>query len=622
MNRRELLGLIAGTGVATTGLEHLCCGAFVALRDASLATSNRVWTPSDSTTLTKSLLRLRQLSMLVSACCIFLVIPATISADPPSDSSLSTDGEVLYNGIRLPKTWPPTVEKLPDHPVLPPYLASPPAVIPIDVGRQLFVDDFLIHQTTLRRTYHRPEFYKDNPILTPEKPWERTGAAPRATTHSGGVCFDPTDQLFKMWYMTGLQQGVGLVISKDGLNWERPKFDHVQKGTNLVYDSGSRGSTIWHHMNAEDAARRFVMFTSRPGYAWFSPDGIHWGKPFKVSGPLSDRTTLFWNPFRKVWVYSIKTAYDKKRARRYWETPQLTGHPRSRWRSVEEPTLWTGADSADPPLEDLQVPCQLYNLDCVAYESILLGTFIIWRGDYRFDSKTEAAKQQQQLGRPKQNSACIGFSRDGFHWHRPDRREFLPKSETPGAWNWGNSQTAGKSPLIVGNKLYFYVTGKGGPRVDFGSRYYRHGSTGVAMLRRDGFASMDAGSEEGTLTTRLVKFGGKHLYVNINNPRGRLRVEVVDEKGQPIEPFTLSNCIPITADRTLYPVEWKGVSDLSTLSSTPVRFRFYLSAGELYSFWVSLHRSGASYGYVAGGGPGFTGNRDTIGNRYPDTNFE
>ena len=44
-----------------------------------------------------------------------------------------------------------------------------------------------------------------------------------------------------------------------------------------------------------------------------------------------------------------------------------------------EPPLWVGADSLDPPREDLKTPCQLYNLDCVAYESLLLGCFSIWR---------------------------------------------------------------------------------------------------------------------------------------------------------------------------------------------------------------------------------------------------
>ena len=63
-------------------------------------------------------------------------------------------GEVLYNGIELPAEWPPHIVSLPDLPAKPPYLVSPPAVIPIDVGRQLFVDDFLVEQTTMTRRFH------------------------------------------------------------------------------------------------------------------------------------------------------------------------------------------------------------------------------------------------------------------------------------------------------------------------------------------------------------------------------------------------------------------------------------------------------------------------------------
>ena len=115
---------------------------------------------------------------------------------------------------------------------------------------------------------------------------------------------------------------------------------------------------------------------------------------------------------------------------------------------------------------------------------------------------------------------------------------------------------------------------------------------------------MDAGTDGGSLTTRLVKFQGKHLFVNVNNPHGSLHVEVVDQQGQPLMPFTFGNCIAATADKTLHPVEWKGVKDLSALSDTPAGFRFHLAGGELYSFRVSPDRSG--------GGPGFISNRDTI----------
>src|SRR5262249_53104759 len=107
-------------------------------------------------------------------------------------------GETLYNGIRLPAEWPPRMKELPATPVVPPYLKSPPAVIPIDLGRQFLVDDFLVEQTTLTRTFHRPVPHKEAPVLRPETEWEKQGRSPMAMVFSDGVWYDPADRLFKM----------------------------------------------------------------------------------------------------------------------------------------------------------------------------------------------------------------------------------------------------------------------------------------------------------------------------------------------------------------------------------------------------------------------------------------
>ena len=81
--------------------------------------------------------------------------------------------ELLYNGIKLSDEWPPRPESFSrDQPITPPYLVEPPNVIPIDVGRQLFVDDFLIADTTLRRTFHQPTYHSACPIFKAEDPWE------------------------------------------------------------------------------------------------------------------------------------------------------------------------------------------------------------------------------------------------------------------------------------------------------------------------------------------------------------------------------------------------------------------------------------------------------------------
>ena len=94
---------------------------------------------------------------------------------PSAKSRRENDGELLYNGIRLPKNGRrATFQKLREpQPV--PYLESPPEVITIDVGRQLFVDDFLIERTTLRREFHHAVKYEGNPVLKPETPLESLG---------------------------------------------------------------------------------------------------------------------------------------------------------------------------------------------------------------------------------------------------------------------------------------------------------------------------------------------------------------------------------------------------------------------------------------------------------------
>ena len=170
------------------------------------------------------------------------------------------DDEILYNGIRLPSQWPPirsslTLEPLPS----PPYLESPPSIIPIDVGRQLFVDDFLIEHTTLKRVFHRAEYLPDNPILKPDKPWEREGGYPTAMVFSDGVWYDPKDHLFKMWYMGGYCRSTCYAFSEDGINWVKPKLD-VIPGTNIVHTARRDSSTVWLDLEEEDSKRRYKLF--------------------------------------------------------------------------------------------------------------------------------------------------------------------------------------------------------------------------------------------------------------------------------------------------------------------------------------------------------------------------
>ena len=147
--------------------------------------------------------------------------------------------QTTYNGIRLASPWPPDRRTFPDGPVTPPYLVNPPDVIPIDVGRQLFVDDFLIERTPLERHAPRPEYHTGNPVLWPAAKWEKydeyaertkSRSNPAAMPFSDGVFYDPHDRLFKMLYMGGYSQNTCYATSRDGVAWERPSRDVVPAG--------------------------------------------------------------------------------------------------------------------------------------------------------------------------------------------------------------------------------------------------------------------------------------------------------------------------------------------------------------------------------------------------------
>src|SRR5262249_47429569 len=83
--------------------------------------------------------------------------------------------------------------------------------------------------------------------------------------------------------------------------------------------------------------------------------------------------------------------------------------------------------------------------------------------------------------------------------------------------------------------------------------------------------------------------------------------------GRPLPGFAKKNCRPVRVNSTRHKIDWTGSADLARLRGKPVSLRFDAVNSRLYSFWVTPDPSGASHGYVAAGGPGFTGPTEPIG---------
>jgi hypothetical protein len=518
--------------------------------------------------------------------------------------------ETLPSGIELPAEWPPRSRDEKSREVMPvPYLQSPPAVIRIDVGRQLFVDDFLIEQTDLTRTFHLAKKLESNPVFKPTTV-DEIGPADgnRAVCYlgHGGVFYDPFAKLFRMWYTADWRGGLATATSRDALAWERPNLGLAGNNLILARDSPHVGgdNSVWFDTLAKNPDERVKFLADHTGkrkshfVSTIARDGRVLGET--PAGKAGDYCSIFYNPFRGVWVYSIKRDVPGLgRARHYAESREFLT-PQVFDRSV----FWVNADKLDKGDPRIGDTPQLYSLSAVAYESIMLGAFQIHLGP---------RNSICELGLfPKITELKLGFSRDGFHWDRPDRRAFIGPTRKDGDWDRGYVHTTTGVCLVVGDQLYFPFTAYSGTAPDGHRGMYTGASVGMAVLRRDGFASMDAKNTVGTLTTRPVQFDGRRLFVNAATAGGELRVEVLDDKGNVIPGFSKAESTAVSDDRTLAPVTWKG-SELGALRGRTVKFRFHVARGSLYAFWVSPDESGASRGYVAAGGPGYDGVVDTVG---------
>lgn len=473
-------------------------------------------------------------------------------------------------------------------------------------GRYLMIDSIIDSCDNITLTYHQPTNYYLNPILKADKEWEfNDNGDPYAAPFSGGVWYDEVESVFKMWYSAGGGKKHGLItcyaVSEDGINWEKPALD-VIPGTNIVDTLEHDCVTVLLDKYELDEEKRYKMFNVRfdtPSAVSmvlkYSADGIHWTEPVAVSGDLFDRCSAFYDPFRNKYVLSLKTKDENNlRARNYLahENPEMAvslAHRVYGNKYDKFIKFWFSADDDDPRHPDFpEITPAIYNHDVMPYENVLLGQFCVWQGPENKDCV--------RLNVQKRNEILIGFSVDGFNWNRKNKQPFIPVAEDSTAWNAGNIQSSMGSPLIVGDYLYFYYSGRYNSRPVHPSNF----ATGLATLRRDGFVSANADNKKGYIVTYPLKETTPYLFINAQIPSdGEIIIIAIDSLGH-----VVNKTKPIkNVDSTNLLCQWEEDVDLN---NQEIRFKFILKGCNLYSFWFSDSITGESGGYTAGGGPGLS----------------
>lgn len=502
--------------------------------------------------------------------------------------------------------------------------------VDISVGRQLFVDDFLVEEATnVVRHWNKPAKMED-PVV-----WPGGGAAPKSVDGSsgakegdgvnltcatdGGLWWDPTRRKFRLWYQADWLGDICYAESDDGLKWDYPDLGIVP-GTNRIFEHDIIDSwNVTPNYAAANPYDDWKLHISKPGgYTedglWESRDGIRF-ESVGLAGFSGDRSTSYYDPFRAVWVFSLRDyKKDASRYRRYFASRDFGGE-KCRWAfwgKKPMPESYKDLEKPEDWLAVTNVPRkQLYSFDAVAYESLMLGVMEIL-----YNTSGDNA-DCDKVGLPKKTCLHFCFSRDGKTYEPRTEADIAPEGWGSGKWDTGYLSAVGGICVIRDERLWFYYSGlRGdGERVKKGGvpwqrrGMYSNGAIGVATLRRDGFAGMVADAR-GELLTKPVVFCGKHLFVNAECRFGSVAAEIVGEDGKAVDGFSFDDCTAFAkADSTKTELRFRG-GDLAALAGKPVRFRFRIHCGTLYSFWVSPSERGESRGYVAGGGPAYKGLRD------------
>jgi hypothetical protein len=106
------------------------------------------------------------------------------------------------------------------------------------------------------------------------------------------------------------------------------------------------------------------------------------------------------------------------------------------------------------------------------------------------------------------------------------------------------------------------------------------GAVCLAILRRDGFVSLNAAETPGLLTTAPFTLPAGSLRVNLHAQPGELQVELWSAGNE-----LLARSAPLTGDLPQGEVTWE-LGDLAAQVGKTVSLRFRLRNGALYSWWI------------------------------------
>ena len=587
--------------------------------------------------------------------------------------------EVLYNGLclgsscscvgtlRKPTKWPPETRRcFSEHFSTPPfvkYSEPPPSIEPgvhenhpqfcfnkgfkghgirnVSVGRQLFVDNFLIRYMSfgIKRIYDTAK-------------WVKSIDMEDENGDMNSILWHKQERRLRMYRRPRLSY----MTSVDGVNWSKDVTILHQHNMDGISMKKRDAVSIWFDPFENDQTKQYKAMIYNDGRLlhFTSEDATNFKLTrYNISGFFQDASTLCLNPFRRKWVYFLKANYlTLIRTQLYSEAniesfgnhdvglgfcpliqPGLDMNAYTSWKSlgcliqpgtdtyrpnIFPSPLFMCPDAADADFENTILDkygkpetyakkrmTDIYYTVAFAYESVMIAALSIHT---KWNSKA-----------PKDLTPHLGFSRDGFHYSRqpPEKGKVkrpntgyidvssIPSSvmNTAGFHEW---KPAGNAFVVMGDSIYTYLNHYGywenynetqyRQRPGRDSRFLKN-FISVFKFRRDGFVYLETREQKQLLVTEILTVSAaKYLFINAKAVSGSLRVQIVWHDGTIFKPWSNE----FSDDQTRYMVQWATNvgNTVELLDGKNFVLIFELSDCAFYSFWFSDSESGTSGGHI------------------------
>jgi hypothetical protein len=456
--------------------------------------------------------------------------------------------------------------------------------------RQLFLDDFCVESVEgLTRSMHCP--VKKGAVIVPDRAWETT-----LQTRSAPA-WDVAEKCYKLWLLTSTPDpgvaGTTYVESRDGIEWTKPslgqyEFRGARENNFVTVDPALQWpenaiENVVYDADDPDPGRRYKGFLGCYGrQPIVSPDGIHWRRLPVPELPSQDESNLTYDGLTRTFVATLKQTGPYGRSHtlstskdfEHWTEPELVFHAdaEDQERAKERIRARLASASLQQTVYDnpADYNADIYNVGLFRYE----GLYVALPSVFHCTGKSPTGDTD---GFHLIELAC---SHDLRSWQRlGDRQAFIgPSPVAEGAFDTMQLLPP-SAPVVHGDELWFYYTGIR-CRVESEEADRKGGAICLAVLRRDGFISMDAGQDTGVLLTKPFAVPGSSLSVNVDATDGILEIAVLDVSGE-----VLATSAPIVGNWPEIRVRWE-TGALTDPEPALVKIRFTLHNAKLYSFWA------------------------------------